>query len=93
MKYFCLAEICPYTFLNCFLNFLLLISNSVSMSMTMYNLKEIKDTIEFGIILSSLITSMFCVAIKQSTGIEKYIKIERIKHLVNNKDIVLEELI
>ena len=68
------------------------LSNSVSMSMTMYNLKEIINTIEFGIILTSLITSMLCVAIKQSTGIEKYIKIERIRHLINNKDIVLEEL-
>ena len=49
--YFCLAEICPYTFPQLSAQFFVPLSNSVSMSMTMYNLKEIIDSIEFGIII------------------------------------------
>jgi len=84
-----------YECLNCILNFLLLISNSMSMVITCYNLQNVESYIEFVLILVSLGISMLCVAIKQSMKLESIIKEEKIKNLIKkrgNIDEILEEL-
>ena len=85
-------NICPYEIINCVLNFILLFTNSVSMSMTMYNLKLVENTIEFSLVLGSLILSMLCVALKQSLNLEKMIKLTKIKKIIQNRE-NLEDII
>lgn len=87
----CIKNI-DYECLNCVLNFLLLISNSMSMVITCYNLQNVESSIEFVIILSSLGISMLCVAIKQSMKLESIIKEEKIKNLIKKRDNI-DELI
>ena len=81
-----------YECLNCFLNFLLLITNSISMVITCYNLQNVESSMEFIIILSSLGLSMLCLAIKQSMKLESIIKVEKIKNLIKKRDNI-DELI
>ena len=87
----CLKNI-DYECLNCVLNFLLLMTNSISMVITCYNLQNVESYIEFVIILSSLGVSMLCVAIKQSMKLESIIKEEKIKNLIKKRDNI-DELI
>lgn len=77
-------------FLNCFLNFLLLISNSVSMAITCYNLRNVENCYEFIFILSSLGVSMICVSVKQSMKLESIIKENKIKKILKNKNNLLD---
>ena len=81
-----------YECLNCVLNFLLLITNSISMVITCYNLQNVESSMEFVIILTSLGISMLCIAIKQSMKLESIIKVEKIKNLIKKRDNI-DELI
>lgn len=78
-------EIC-YETLNCVLNFVLLFCNSVSMSMTFYNLKSVVNLYEKVIILTSVILSMVIVALKQSIGLEKKIKLKKLQKIINHRE-------
>jgi len=87
----CIKNI-EYECLNCVLNFLLLISNSMSMVITCYNLQNVESPTEFVLILVSLGISMLSVAIKQSMKLESIIKVEKIKNLIKKRDNI-DELI
>lgn len=76
---FCFSKICPYELINCILNFCILFSNSISMALTCYNLKEITEASILYLTLGALITSMFCVSVKQASGIERYVKLDYFK--------------
>jgi len=86
----CFKNFCNYELLNCILNFLLLISNSVSMAITCYNLRQVETYFEFILILASLGLSMVCISIKQSLKLETIIKENKIKKILMNKDNLLE---
>ena len=81
----CLSDYCNLEIIGCILNFLILLSNSLSMGMTCYGLSNHENLIEKTISLVSLSVSIICVSIKQSLHIEEKIKKKRIKEAIKNK--------
>ena len=81
----CLSDYCNLEITSCVLNFLILVSNSLSMGMTCYGLSSNENVIEKIISIVSLSVSIVCVSIKQSLHIEEKIKKKRIKEAIENK--------
>ena len=85
----CFTDYCNLEIVSCVLNFLILISNSVSMSMSLINLNS-SHMVEMVITIVSLSTSIICVSIKQSSHIEEKIKNKKIRDYISNEKMFID---
>ena len=85
----CLSDYCNLEITSCILNFCILISNSLSMAMTCYNLHGSEFT-EAIISIVSLSISIICVSIKQSLHLEEKIKNKKIQSMIDNKKLFID---